>query len=77
MTIQILIEIYLLAKSAFRCKFTLLDRNLANVLDTFLRGMGPSWLAMIGNMQQEAPLPEAFNDFLWDIEQDLKKLLED
>jgi hypothetical protein len=60
------IKFYLLSKSAWGRQLTFFDIGLARVTRAWT-GSSP-WLEMIANMQQEAPLPEAFNDWRMDLQ---------
>jgi hypothetical protein len=78
-----LIMIYLLTKSAWKRKFTWFDVALAKAVrdelvppeargDKFSTHVTyflwvPDWLRMIAAMEQEAPLEEAWHDFLFDL----------
>ena len=67
-----LISFYLLLTWATRQKFTWSDIWLARYLslgNSTRNKSDPDWLSMIINMKQEAPLPEAFNDWRCDIDE--------
>lgn len=62
-----LIEIYLLLKSAFGWPMIRLDSEIAMAIVKVDR-LAPEWLTMVANMEQETPLPEAFQHFMLGVE---------
>ncbi len=86
--IKIIIQIYLLLKSAFKRRFTWFDIGLARafvdpvllpgLMELKLKPVNiPGWLWMIMNMQQSTEMPEAFGLFLAEAQADIEAWLQD